>query len=220
MPAMNEQMNKSISHFTFHVFISQLNHQICIILTLCLIVSFGCSDDPEVDTAAVQKGQMDGWAAYNKGDFSAALLHFERVIDLDTTFADAHNGLGWIHLSVSHEPSIRPEVLAKAQKAFEEAIRSDASNADAWIGLANTLFLRRESATDFQTALRAIDNALQGDHRTLFRHDYQSVADLYVLIATCYYYLGQTDLAISTVESALQTEPSNTAALSLQQLLK
>lgn len=220
MPAMNEPMNKSVSHFTSHVFIPRVNHWISVILILCLIVSFGCSDDPEVDIAAVQKGQEDGWAAYNNGDFSGALLHFERVIDLDTTFADAHNGLGWSHLSISQEPSISPEIIAKAQQAFEGAIRLDASNADAWVGLANTLFLRRGSAADFQTALRAIDNALQGDRRTLFRHDYQSIADLYAFIAACYYYLGQTDLAISAIERSLQIEPSNTTAFSLQQLLK
>ena len=152
--------------------------------------------------------------------FPLALLTFERVIDLDATLADAHNGLGWSYLSTSHDPAKTPEILMKAQKAFEGAIRSDASNADAWIGLANTLFLRRESAADFQTALRAIDNALQADHRTLFRHDYQSAADLYALRAACYYYLGETDLARSAIESALQIEPSNMAALSLQQLLK
>ena len=220
MLAMNEPMNKSISRFTFHVFIPQVNHRISVILILCLIVSFGCSDDSEVDTAAVQKGQVDGWAAYDKEDFSTALLHFERVIELDATLADAYNGLGWTYLSISHEPATTPEILAKAQKAFESAIRSDASNADAWIGLANTLFLRRESAADFQTALRAIDNALQGDHRTLFRHDYQSAADLYALRAACYYYPGQTDPAKSAIENALQIEPTNMAALSLQQLLK
>ena len=165
---MNEPMNKSVLRLTSQVSIPQVNHWISVILIFCLIVFFGCSEDSEVDTEAVRKIQMDGWAAYDKGDFSAALLHFERVIDLDSTFADAHNGLGWTHLSLSHDPSKSPEILAKAQKAFEGAIRSDASNADAWIGLANTLFLRRESAADFQTALRAIDNALQGDHQTLF----------------------------------------------------
>ena len=154
-----------------------------------------------------------------KGDFSAALLHFERVIELDATFADAHNGLGWTHLSTSHAPATAPDILVKAQRAFETAIRSDASNADAWIGLANTLFLRRESASDFQIALRAIDNALQGDRRTLFRHDYQSDADLYALRAACYYYLRQKNLAISAMEHARQIEPSNTTVLSLQHLL-
>ena len=220
MSLMDEPMNKSVLRSTSLVFVPHVNHRIGAILILCLITSFSCSDDPEVDTGTTQKGQLDGWAAYNKGDFSAALLHFERVIDLDATLADAHNGLGWTHLSISREPVTTSAILAKAQKAFEGAIRLDTSNADAWIGLANTLFLRRESAVDFQTALRAIHNALQGDHRTFFRHDYQSTADLYALRAACYYYLGQTDLAESTIESALQIEPSNLTALSLQQLLR
>ena len=219
MITMNELMNRSASLFTFCVFRPQANHWITVILILCLM-SFGCSDDSEVDTAVVEERQRDGWTAYDRGDFSAARVHFERVIELDTTFADAHNGLGWTHLSTSHAPATMPEILAKAQRAFEAAIRSDTSSADAWIGLANTLFLRRESASDFQIALRAIDNALQGDHRTLFRHDYQSIADLYALRAACYYYLGQTNLARSTMERAIQIEPSNTAALSLQHLLK
>lgn len=211
-------MNKSVSLFTYCIFGPQANYWIRGILILCLMC-FGCSDDPEVDTAIVEKRQMDGWAAYHKEDFSAALLHFERVIELDATFADAHNGLGWTHLSTARGPGTTPEILAKAQRAFEAAVRSDAASADAWIGLANTLFLRRESASDFEIALRAINNALQGDRQTLFRHDYQSNADLYALRAACYYYLGQKNLAISAIESALQTEPSNTTALSLQHLL-
>ena len=219
MPTMKERMKKSVSLYTFCIFGPPATHWIGLTLALCMMV-FGCSDDPETDIAVVEQRQRDGWAAYDKGDFSAALLHFERVIELDGTRADAHNGMGWAHLSIAHAPGATPDVLAKAQRAFEAAIRSDTSSADAWIGLANTLFLRRESASDFQIALRAIDNALQGDHRTLFRHDYQSVADLQALRAACYYYLGQINLARSTVEHALQTEPSNTAALSLQNLLK
>ena len=218
MATMNAPMNNFVSLITLSVFSPQTNHWIGVILIFCSIF-FGCSDDAEVDIATVEKRQRDGWTAYEKGDFPAALLHFERVIELDSTRADAHNGMGWAHLSLAHAPAMTRDVLAKAQRAFEAAIRSDTSSADAWIGLANTLFLRRESASDFQVALRAIDNALQGDHRTLFRHDYQSVADLYVLRAACYYYLGQTDLARSTVGVALQTEPSNIAALSLQNLL-
>ena len=219
MATMNVPMIKSASLVTFRVFSPKANHWISVILIFCSIF-FGCSDDAEVDIATVEKRQADGWTAYDKGDFSAALLHFERVIELDATFADAHNGLGWTYLSTTHAPATAPEVLAKAQTAFEAAIRSDASSADAWIGLANTLFLRRESGSDFQLALRAIDNALQGDPQTLFRHDYQSTADLYALRAACYYYLGQADLARSAIESVLQTEPSNIAALSLQNLVK
>lgn len=213
-------MDKSISCFPFTLFSPQANYWTVLAIILCAMASFGCSDDSEVDTAAVQKTLMQGWTAYDTGDFAAALLYFEHVIELDAGLADAHNGLGWTYLSNSREPVETAEVLAKAQRAFERAVRSDTSNGDAWIGLAETLFLRRESDSDFQTALRAIDNAFQGDHRTLFRHDYQSTADIYTFRATCYYYLGETNLASSAVARALQTEPSNTAALALQQLLQ
>jgi len=197
-----------------------MNRYIVAIIFLGFVALLGCSNDSEFDTEAAQKNQADGWAAYHQGNFSAALLSFERAINLDPTLADAHNGLGWSHLSASQVSSINPQIIEKAQGAFEEAIRLDASNADAWIGLANTLFLRREKASDFQTALRAIDNALKADHRTLFRHDYQSAADLHALRAACYYYLGETDLASASVESAIQTNPKNATALSLEQLLK
>ena len=213
-------MNNSVSLTLFSILRPSVKYWTGVILILWVIASFGCSDDPEVDTPTVQDRLIDGWTAYSKGDFSGALLHFQQVIELDTTVADAHNGLGWTHLSISREPVKTPEAIASAQEAFERAIRLDTSNADAWIGLADTLFLRRESDADFQTALRAIDNALQGDHQTLFRHDYQSAADLHTLRAACYYYLGQIELARSATERALQTEPSNTAALSLQRLLK
>ena len=197
-----------------------MKRTIVIMMSLCLIALFGCSDDSEVDTEAARKNQAEGWAAYNRGDFAAALLGFERAINLDAALADAHNGLGWSHLSASRVSSMNPQIIAKAQEGFEEAIRLDASNADAWIGLANTLFLRREHASDFQTALRAIDNALKADHRTLFRHDYQSAADLYALRAICYYYLGETELANASIETAIKTDPKNAAALSLGQLLR
>ncbi|MCZ6679243.1 MAG: hypothetical protein O7E52_18595 [Candidatus Poribacteria bacterium] len=197
-----------------------MNRFIFVISILCFASLIGCSEDAEFDTATAQKKQAEGWTAYDGGDFSKALLSFERAINLDATVADAHNGLGWSHLSASRVSSMNPQIIAKAQGAFEEAIRLDTSNADAWIGLANTLFLRREKASDFQTALRAIDNALKADHRTLFRHDYQSAADLYALRAACYYYLGETNLASLSIDAAVKIEPQNTAALSLKQLLK
>ena len=198
-----------------------MNRYLALILCFfCFIVLFGCSDDPEFDTAAARENQAQGWTIYNRGDFSKALLSFERAVNLDPTLADAHNGLGWSHLSAARDSSMNPQIIERAQKSFEEAIRLDNSNADAWIGLANTLFLRRENDSDFQTALRAIDNALRADHSFLFQHDYQSVADIHTLRAACYYYLGRADLARASVEAAIKIEPQNAAALSLERLLK
>ena len=197
-----------------------MNRYIALIVCTYFISLFGCSDRLEFDTEAANKNREAGWTAYNRGDSSAAILSFERAINLDPTLADAHNGLGWSHLSASRVSSMNRPIIAKAQESFEEAIRLDRSNADAWIGLANTLFLRRENASDFQTALRAIDNALWADDSFLFRHDYQSAADLHALRAACYYYLGETDLARTAVEKAIKIEPQDVAVLSLERLLK
>ena len=197
-----------------------MKHFTTAVAILCFAAMFSCSDDPEFDTEAARENQVDGWAAYNRGDFSTALLSFEQAINLDEDLADAHNGLGWSRMSTLQASSINLQVIAKAKEAFEEAIRRDPSNADAWIGLANALFLRREEASDFQTALRAIDNAFTADNRFLFRHDYQSAADLHALKAACYYYLGETELAQSAIDAVIKIDPKNTAALSLAELLK
>ena len=197
-----------------------MKHFATAVAILCFSVIFSCSNDPEFDTEVARENQVDGWAAYNRGDFSTALLSFEQAINLDEDLADAHNGLGWSRMSTLQASSINLQVIAKAKEAFEEAIRRDPSNADAWIGLANTLFLRREEASDFQTALRAIDNALVADNRFLFRHDYQSAADLHALKAACYYYLGETELAQSAIDTAIKIDSKNATALSLVELLK
>ena len=84
MPTMKERMKKSVSLYTFCIFDPPATHWIGLTLVLCMMI-FGCSDDPETDIAVVEQRQRDGWAAYDKGDFSAALLHFERVIELDVT---------------------------------------------------------------------------------------------------------------------------------------
>ena len=197
-----------------------MTHYLTLIIPLlCLSLLLGCAEDAEFDRAAAENRQAEGWDAYQIGNFPQALLSFERAINLDPTLADAHNGLGWSRLSTSRVSLINPQIIEETQASFEEAVLLDASNADAWIGLANTLFLRRSASSDFQAALRSIANALNGDHSTLFRHDYRSAADLHTLKATCYYYLGESDLARSSIGAALSVNPDSIAAKSLIQLL-
>lgn len=186
---------------------------------LLFSVVVGCSDDPDPDIAAARAQQTNGWLAYDQQTFSAALLSFERAVNLNPDLADSHNGLGWSHLSMSRVSVLNPQIVAKAKEAFEDAIRIDASNADAWVGLANTLFLRRGSDSDFQAALLALENAFDANHQFFFRHDYQSAADLHVLKAACYFYLGKGDLAKASVQTALGLDSRNSSALSLGRLL-
>ena len=176
-----------------------------------LILS-GCSSDSDPDTPSAVNYTAQGWDLYMSGDYAQALLSFERAVNFDETLADAYNGIGWSHLSLSLNTAL-------AQEAFQNAVQLDTSNADAWVGLANLLYLRNKDTNDFRAAIRAIDNALQGDAQFLFRHDYQSNADLYALKAACYYYLGEHPSATAEIDKALQIDTTNRTAVTLQNLL-
>ena len=193
------------------------------VLAFCCLMLSSCSSDSDPNTPSAVNHTVHGWRFYESGDYPQALLSFERAINFDEALADAHNGVGWSHLSLSLNPHL-------AQEAFQNAVQLDASNADAWVGLANLLYLRNNEAgnpparikdtTDFRSAIRAIDNALQGDAQYLFRHDYRSKADLYALKALCYYYLGENQSTEVEINKALQIDTTHRTAVALQNLLK
>jgi len=184
-----------------------------LILVAALLTQSGCSSDSETDTPTALHYTQQGWHAYNSGDYAQALLSFERALNFNAQLADAYNGVGWSHLSLSL-------TIPLAQEAFQNAVQLDASNADAWVGLANVLYLRHKDTSDFSAAIRAIDNALQTDAQSLFRHDYHSKAELYTLKAACYYYLGEKQGAKQEIAKALQIDSANRSALVLQKLLQ
>lgn len=184
-----------------------------LLITILAVLSLsGCSGDSDPDTSNAVNYTEQGWRHYESGNYAQALLSFERALNFDEALADAHNGVGWSHLSLSLNPPL-------AQEAFQDAVQLDASNADAWVGLANILYLRNKDATDFEAAIRAIDNALQGDAQYLFRHDYGSKADLYALKASCYFYIGEHQSAEIEINKVLQIDTTNRTAIALQSLL-
>ena len=199
MRPANFKMKPYIVHVTF--------------LIISFLVLNGCSSDSEPDTSGAVNYAEQGWRFYASGDYAQALLSFERAVNFDETLADAHNGIGWSHLSLSLNAPL-------AQEAFQNAIQHDNSNADGWVGLATVLYLRNKETNDFRSAIRAIDNALQADAQYLYRHDYQSKADLYALKAACYYYLGEHQPATAEIDKALQIDITNRTAIALQNLLK
>ena len=185
------------------------NSTIFISILLLFSIVVGCSDDSNPDAEAARVQQKNGWVAYSQKNFSESLLSFERAVNLNSDLADAHNGLGWSHLSVSRVSAVNPQIVAKAKESFEDAIRIDPSNSDAWVGLANTLFLRRGGDSDFQAALLALENAYEANHQFLF----------HAMKAVCYYYLGKGELAKASVQAAIAVDSRNPAALSLAGLL-
>ncbi len=191
---------------------------------LCLafcVLYFGCGSDSEEEQIATPGEYVQrGWEEYGSGNYGVAMQAFEKAISGDGDhLADAYNGLGWVYLGFSRNAAVDQKNLATALDKFQEAISCDSSNADAWVGKAALLLVRRDSQNDFRDALKAIDNALQGNAEYLYRHDYNSEADLYALKAQCYYYLGELDEAQNEVGRALDMEKHNSVALAMKKLL-
>ena len=180
---------------------------------LLILTHFACSNDTESESSTTLRHTQIGWSAYNSGDFTQALLSFERALKVDPEFADAHNGVGWSNLSLSLS-------LQFSQESFQNAVKIDPTNADAWVGLANVLYLRNKNKTDFESAIRAVDNAIQGDEQYLYRHDYFSKANLFALKAASYYYLGDNEKTIKEINNTLNLDAENSTAIALHSLIR
>ena len=197
-----------------------------LVTILCLaFLLFACGDNEEEQTLTPEENLKIGWEEYSLGNYEAAIQAFERVLtasssSITATKMDAYNGLGWAYVSFSRDAVVNQKNMSISLSKFQEAIALDSTNADAWVGKACLLLIRRSSQADLRDALDAIENALQADAAYLYRHDYDSKADLYALKAQCYYYLGELDNAREEVERVLAIEKDNVAALAMRRLLQ
>jgi tetratricopeptide (TPR) repeat protein len=188
----------------------------------------GCGSDlEEAEQASTLEDIRSGWKEYGSGNYGAAILAFEKALTEDGSagaslshLADAYNGLGWVYLGFSRSAGVNQKNIAMSLGKFQEAVTRDRANADAWVGQAGLLLIRRSSQDDLRDALKAIDNALQGDAAYLYRHDYDSEADLYALRAQCYYYLGELNKARDEIKRSLAMEKNNSSALAMRKLLQ
>ncbi len=203
-------------------------------LASCLSYS-GCGSDPEEEISTPDEYVRSGWEEYRSANYSAAILAFEKALasgesaplgspgagnSVPASLADAYNGLGWVYMGFSRSSGVNYKNIDMSLSKFQEAVARDHANADAWVGQAGLLLARRSTQDDLRDALKAIDNALQGDVDYLYRHDYDSEADLYALRAQCYYYLGELDKARDEVKRSLTIEGGNRSALAMRELLE
>lgn len=194
-------------------------------ISLCLALAFLCfgcgSDSEDKEDFDIDKELSKGWGEYGLGNYANSILAFEKVVNAkgsaDMT-SDAYNGIGWAYLGFSQSVGVNQKNVATAISKFEEAIRLDESNADACVGIACSLLIRRSSESDLRNAIVWVDKALSISDPRLYRHDYDSESDLYVLKAQCYYYLGELDKAKSEIEIAINKEKENPIALAIMDL--
>jgi tetratricopeptide (TPR) repeat protein len=185
------------------------------------VLLFACGNDSDEGPAS-QPGEnlQKGWTEYRLGNYSTAMLEFEESLTEDGShMSDAYNGLGWVYLGFSQSAYVNEKNISTALSKFQQAITFDANNSDAWVGQAASLMVRRSSQDDLRNALKAIDSAVKGNPEYLYRHDYNSEADLHTLKAQCYYYLGELEKSRDAVNRALDVEKNNPVALAIRKLL-
>lgn len=192
---------------------------------LCLALAFlcfGCGSDSEDEKYFdIEKELSKGWKEYGLGNYTNSVLAFEKVINAKSSSdmtSDAYNGIGWVYLGFSQSAGVNQKNVATAINKFEEAIRLDESNADACVGIACALLIRRSSESDLRNAIVWVEKALNISSQKLYRHDYDSESDLHVLKAQCHFYLGESDKAKSVLETAINKEKDNPIALAMMDL--
>lgn len=170
------------------------------ILALCLPLVFGCGgddgDDPGGNGPATEPTATElanqGWDNFEDSDLDSAASFFTDALDADSTYSDAWTGLGWVDL-------LR-DSLSNAMADFNEAIALDADQEDAHAGSA--ALLPEMVPPDFQGAIDAANEVLDGSRRYIFDHDTSfDWMDLRLIMAQSFFALTEYDSANIQVDS-------------------
>ena len=148
-----------------------------------------------IHMSAIQKSKEqwldEGNQLYNHAHYQEALKAYERAIQLDPGFAEAHDARGDALFSLNRSQ----EALA----AYEQAIHLDASFAHAYEGKGNLLY----NLKHYYEALEAYEQAIRLDPASTSAYNGKGDA---------LYYLKRYHEALLAYERAIQLDPSYSAA--------
>lgn len=121
-----------------------------------LLAAAGCGSNDGV----VRPGESinRGWAAFRQGDYEQAEAHFLAALEVDSTLAEAHSGLGWSRGFDGR--------FDEAVASFERAVILDTNDPDAAGGLAAAAL----ASGDTEGAVTGAEIALAVDPGWVFPH--------------------------------------------------
>jgi tetratricopeptide (TPR) repeat protein len=159
-----------------------------------VLLALGCGGDGgggPSDTASSLTAA--GWALFEKGEYGGAIGKFDQALDLDATYADAYNGLGWSNAKL--------DSLKESLAAFGECITFNQTLADAYAGCAAVYRDYETEPAHFDSAVASAYEALTLQAAYSFGHDAAfDWHDLRIIMAQSYYGLSDFTDAAEQVE--------------------
>ena len=157
-------------------------------LTFMLAVVYGCGggDGSSGPSESASSRTAEGWALFESGDDEGALVKFARAVELDDSYADAYNGLGWTYA--------RLDSLNKSLLSFGKAISRTGTGdilTDAYAGSSPAYRDLDTRPSHFDSASVYAASALSLDDQYVFEYDDNfDWHDLHLIKAQSYFGLG------------------------------
>jgi tetratricopeptide (TPR) repeat protein len=195
-------MNSGFPNLDFRSLISQiadrkskigdnLRFVSCVCLVCLLIGSFaGCGDDEIGAGYDANELARQGWLEYSAGNYEDAIDKYQEALDLedDSVSSEAYNGIGWARARLGQS---RDSI-----DSFKKSVTKDPANADAHAGLAGVYL----ADSDYEQAIAAANLVLSINPDYESHHDDIKAADIRILLAECYYNMGDYTAAKAQID--------------------
>ena len=190
-----------------------------LIINICflIVILAGCGDDESV--VAPDAGELisRGWTEYVVGNYEDAIAKYQEALEEDSTSAEAYNGIGWAKARLGQPNS--------SIDSFKKAVEKDPANADAHAGLAGAYL----ADGNYELAIASANLVLLLEPEYTSHHDDVKAADVRILLAECYYNIGdytaakaQIDLlgvSVRALDASSPTYPADLLSL-IEKLVK
>ena len=156
----------------------------------------GCGED--VTEGALDAGERvdEGWKEYTAGNYENAIAKFEKALEVEQAAslfeglvsAEAYNGIGWA--------KARSGQVQDSIDSFKKAVEKEPDNADAHAGLAGRYLVDG----DYERAIASANSVLSLQPEYTSHHDDINAVDIRVLLAECYYNIGDYAAARAQID--------------------
>jgi tetratricopeptide (TPR) repeat protein len=157
-------------------------------VALCaLIAGCGGGEGPGPEPVTYEGKVAAGWQFFTQSQYHEALTEFYAALEIDTFPPDAYSGLGWSYALL--------DSLQYAQGAFFNAISSESTHVDAYVGMAA---VTADIPHYCNLSIHYASQALVLDPDFVFEHrasyDWR---DVHLILAECFYSTAEYDSALA-----------------------